>query len=321
VTEHGTSPWPPSRRAAAGMLIAAAGLTLAIAASGTPQQAAGVASITKRLIIDVPDWLRLTVLVALALAALLAVGMLVRVPRRRGKDEEGYEHTYEPPKLTASDYVFLTLLAAIPLAVAGGMLWFSHWFTSAGSSGEPHGPGVTTLEAPLPRSPALPSPEALLVHSPATGAVLATLALLISTGSLAFMLWLYFGHWSLRRSVEPVPPIVAGLDEAAAESLEELVRETDPRRAIVKCYGRFEAVLAAAHVPRAPWQTPTEFMRSVLKRCALPHLAVWELTRLFELARFSEHHLDGRERDTALGSLASIRQALQNKETRDGPET
>jgi hypothetical protein len=118
-----------------------------------------------------------------------------------------------------------------------------------------------------------------------------------------------------------VHPIVAGLDKAAAESLDDLLRETDPRNAIIKCYGRFEAVLAAAQVPRTPWQTATEFMRSVLKRCPLPHLAVWELTRLFELARFSEHRLGTRERDIALGALASIRQALQNKETTDGPET
>jgi hypothetical protein len=246
--------------------------------------------------------------------------MLVRVPRRRGKDEEGYEHIYEPPKLTTSDYLSLAFLAAIPFAAAAGMLWYSQWFTSAGPSGEPHGAGVATFEPPFSRWPALPSPEALLVHSPAIGAMLATLAFLFSIGSLAFMLWVCFGHWPLRRFLEPVRPIVAGLDKAAAESLEDLHREADPRSAIIKCYGRFE-VLAAAQVPRTAWQTPTEFMRSVLQRCPLPHLAVCELTRVFEVARFSEHDLGARERDIALGALASIRNALQNKETKDGCET
>jgi hypothetical protein len=299
--------------------VAATGLALAIAASGEPEQVAAVESIAKRLVIYIPEWLKLTVLLALGLAALLVLGLFARMSHKRRKDEESLELYYEPPKLTARDYVFLVLLAAIPLALAGSVLWFSHWLTSSGEvAGE--APGVTTPGTALPEPP-VHAPETVLVHAPGIGAIFGTLAIVIAVGALGFMLWLYFGDWLLRRSTGPLRPIMAGLDRAVAESLDDVLLEPDPRRAIIKCYGRFEAVLAAAHLARTPWQTPMEFMRSVLQRCPLPHLAVWELTRLFELARFSDHLLEAREREIAVSSLRSISQALQKQEDGRGPDT
>ena len=57
--------------------------------------------------------------------------------------------------------------------------------------------------------------------------------------------------------------------KAAEESLEELELGGDPRLAIIRCYARFERSLAAAEAPRAPWQTPMEFMRAVLSTLPL----------------------------------------------------
>jgi hypothetical protein len=273
------------------------------------------------LVVDIPDWLKLMVLLSLGLSALLVLGLLIRMPHKQRKDEEGYEHTYEPPKLTASDYVFLALLAAVPFTLAGGLLWLSHWYAQ---TGEPPGaalsPAIITPGAGPPK-PHVQAPGSMPVPAPAVSAVLGTLAILIAASVLGFMLWLYFGGWLLRRSAEPLRPIMAGLDRAVAQGLDDLLLEPDPRRAIIRCYGRFEAALAAVHLARTPWQTPMEFMRSVLQRCPLPNLAVWELTRLFELARFSEHPLDRREREIAVTSLRSISQALQKREAGYGPTT
>jgi hypothetical protein len=135
-------------------------------------------------------------------------------------------------------------------------------------------------------------------------------------GSLGVLLWVFFGdrlaRWwagpfSLRRS--------DALVEAVGESLDDLAREPDARIAIIKYYRRFEQVLARSRVPRAPWQTPTEFMRAALERLALPARAVQKLTQLFEVARFSVDPLGLADRATACESLDAIRASLEQEKT------
>jgi len=294
----------------AAVAVSATGVALALAATLAPEVTNSLQGTAKRLVIDVPDWLEVVVLLALGLATLLMFGLLVQASRKRKKDEDG-ERYYEPPKLTWSEYAFFSLLAVAPLVLAGGALWVSHWLTSSAEvAGSPSGGAQESY---------MQAPERVLVHTPGISAVIGTVALLISVGILGFMLWLYFGDWLVPRSSGPLPPMLVGLKKAVAESLDDVLREQDPRRAIIKCYSRFEAVLAAAHLPRTPWQAPMEFMRSVLQRCPLPHLAVFELTRLFELARFSDHPVDAREREIALASLKSISQALPKQEGADEP--
>jgi hypothetical protein len=299
-------------RLLAAVSVCASGLALALAGTGAREETNSLQGTGKRLVIDVPDWLEVIVLLALGLATLLMFGLLVQASRKRKEDEEGHKHYDEPPKLTWGDYVFLSLLAVAPLVFAGGTLWLSRWLmSSAEVAGAPSAGAQESY---------LQIPERVLVHSPGISAVLGTAALLIAVGILGFMLWLYFGDWLVPRSSGPLPPMMIGLKKAVADSLDDVLGEQDPRRAIIKCYGRFEAVLAAAHLPRTPWQTPMEFMRSVVQRCPLPQLAVWELTRLFELAQFSNHPVDAREREIALDSLKSISQALPKQEGADEPK-
>ena len=62
--------------------------------------------------------------------------------------------------------------------------------------------------------------------------------------------------------------------------------------------------------PRAPWQTPGEFMREAQRHLPIPAAAVERLTRLFELARFSDHPVLARDREVARDCLHEIRAAL-----------
>jgi Domain of unknown function (DUF4129) len=101
---------------------------------------------------------------------------------------------------------------------------------------------------------------------------------------------------------------------AADDAIEELDDEPDARRGILACYRRFEQAAARARVPRAPWQTPEEFMRDAGSRLPLPALAVERLTRLFELARFSHHPLRPADRDVARTCLADIRASLAGQD-------
>jgi hypothetical protein len=103
----------------------------------------------------------------------------------------------------------------------------------------------------------------------------------------------------------------APLAEAVDESLEDLRAEPDARRAIVRCYRRFEQALERSRVARAPWQTPMELMRDALGRLPLPGAPVSRLTRLFERARFSEEPMSSEDRDTAWDDLCAIRASLE----------
>jgi Domain of unknown function (DUF4129) len=286
--------------------VAAIGLALGIAATGAPVQLSSPPSIAKRLVIEVPVWLELVVLFSLGVASLLVLGLLVRARRKQPQDKRHYE----PPQLTTTGYVFLTVLVLMPFALAAGVLWFSAFWTNVSD-----GFSWTTPE-PLERTL-----EGDRIYSPGVSAIFGTFAIVISMGILGFMLWLYSGGWLLGRSGKPTGSVRTRLDGAVLMSLDDLIADGDARRSIIKCYGRFEVVLAAAHSARAPWQTPMEFMRSALQRYHLPRRAVWELTRLFELARFSEHSMGDHERQIAVSCLRSICEALQSQEVASAPDT
>jgi hypothetical protein len=141
----------------------------------------------------------------------------------------------------------------------------------------------------------------------------AILALAAGATALGLAIW-FASAGRLSRWLEddedddPAPP---PLVEAVEESLEDLRAETDPRRAITRCYARFERAAAASGLERMRWQTPLEFMRATLERTAAPAGAVIALTGLFELARFSDRPLGPPDRDRALAALDEIKAAIE----------
>ena len=145
--------------------------------------------------------------------------------------------------------------------------------------------------------------------------VFGSLAVMAGLGALGLALWSALGDRLVpdgpdADSAMPAVPLVTAVEE----SLDDLRAEGDPRRAIVRCYARFERVAADSGLERRPWLTPTEFMREVLARLSLPRAAVPTLTGLFELARFSHHPLGPPERDRAVDALHEIRSATATSE-------
>ncbi len=107
-----------------------------------------------------------------------------------------------------------------------------------------------------------------------------------------------------RSSEEPVAenaPVIQALDE----SLDDLRRERDVRRAIVACYARMERALASSGRGRGAHETPLEFLRRVLERVA--HEPGQVLTELFERARFSVEPMGETEKQSAIAALEALR--------------
>jgi hypothetical protein len=98
---------------------------------------------------------------------------------------------------------------------------------------------------------------------------------------------------------------------ALDESLDDLRREPDVRRAIIAAYARMERALAVAGIQRRPSETPTEYLARALQALDASIGAVTRLTDLFEWAKFSHHEPDESMRDEAIAALESVRDELR----------
>jgi uncharacterized membrane protein YccC len=95
--------------------------------------------------------------------------------------------------------------------------------------------------------------------------------------------------------------------DAVEESLDDLRRERDIRRAIIACYARMERALDRAGSARRPAEAPFEYLARVLERITANGTAARVLTELFERAKFGTEPMEEREKDRAIGALELLR--------------
>jgi hypothetical protein len=313
------SPRQPWDRSAVGWgSLAVAGLALGLVALGNARTAALDGAPGVRLALRLPDSLLATVFGLLSLAAVVLLLFIFQGGRRRRRkkgDEEEFQLDYEPPKvLPWAVAVMMLALALLPVALLVYALRVG-WVPSlewGGLGARP--PAGVSGAARAPGAPPTPVPsERPVVVAPAFGRTLGLVLLLAGVASFGLVVWLWLGDrlawWWGRPDAGPPPavPLIAAIED----SLEDLQREVDARRAVILCYRRFERWLGESGVPRAPWETPMEFLRRALGRLPIPSAATAALTRLFELSRFSHHALGAAERDAAVSALTAIRAALE----------
>lgn len=275
--------------------------SLVVGLAGLVRMAGPVAGIDDLTgIIRLPELVTGTIVTLFVLAVLVFLMDLVRRLRfrRRGEGEApvGPEAARVPPWLRT----LTQILSLLNLAVIAYLIWRGG-IPLAGLLAL--GQGAGSAGAPLSEPVGAPP---LVIWT------FGALALVAGLGALALALWVAFGDrlaewWEGADSEVPPSPLA----EAVEESLEDLRAEPDARRAIIRCYARFERVAAHSGVERKPWYTPMEFMREALQRLPVPRGAVPTLTGLFELARFSHRALGAGERDRALDALDEIKAAIE----------
>lgn len=104
--------------------------------------------------------------------------------------------------------------------------------------------------------------------------------------------------------------LAAAITEDAGEQ-ETLLRDGEPRNAIVAAWARFEQQGAAAGVPRKPWETSSEYVIRILDVAAADSGAVNRLAGIYREARFSPHPITEEHRAAALEALTVIRRSLE----------
>ena len=279
--------------------LAGGGLMLALGATVGPPHLPG-AEPGASLAIRLPDVVWMLVLGLFALSFLLLLSL--QRPRRPVEDDLENVKVRRAPRPSA-------VLASLPILLL--MLLFIYWAWTRWAPGTAH-----PLEAPL---AALAGLLDLLAQArkpatsvPAFDYAVGGLVLLLALATFAVMLLVVFAERILRWWDRPGPGgALSPLDAVVAESLEDLRAEPDARAAIIRAYRRFELALSGARLPRATWQTPSEFMTTVLARAAIPPAPVARLTALFELARFSDRPLGADARATACDCLDEVKTALE----------
>jgi hypothetical protein len=93
--------------------------------------------------------------------------------------------------------------------------------------------------------------------------------------------------------------------------IEDLRSIRDPRAAVIACYARMERFFRAKGMRRQPSDTPLEFIARALRAHKVDGPSPLDLTRLFELARFSDHPVDEKMRADALAALEDVRARLE----------
>ena len=279
---------------AASLLI---GLAAVVRMGGPP--ADGFADLTG--VIRLPSRVTATIVALFTLAAVVFVVDIARRARRRRPEEGEPALVPEPVRIPPWMRAVTQVLSLVYFVALGYLLWrrgvpFMSMMLGAGGGAMD---GVAQ--------------EAPLVAPPLVNWTFGILALVAGLGALAFALWVAFGDrladWFESRASDdaPRPPLTAAVED----SLEDLRGEPDARRAIIRCYSRFERAAADSGLARDPWLTPMEFMRETLNRLPVPRAAVPTLTGLFELARFSHRPLGQAERSRALEALDEIKAAIE----------
>jgi hypothetical protein len=282
-------------------LVCCVGLLLAIAGGFALPEGTAVENWAVRIWVPLPHWLVVAAVASFSIACLIVIAMTRPWRRIHRQEEDELEKEAEPaPPWMAALMFLLSLTQAAMLIAAIFWLAQSDFLEILGFGRMMAGDPTTAVAASeVPWVPA----------SPVTTGLIGTLALLAGFGSLAFVLWVFFGG-RLRRPPGNSAHSHGPLAAAVEDSLDDLRREPDARTAIIRIYGNFERALADASLPRRAWETPVEFMRVVLMRLRLPAAAVRSLTEVFERARFSSHPIGATERDSAWRSLLEIRGAL-----------
>jgi hypothetical protein len=99
--------------------------------------------------------------------------------------------------------------------------------------------------------------------------------------------------------------------QAVDESLDDLRRERDVRRAIIACYARMERAFERSGSPRRPHEAPFEFLARVLEGVAREPGLV--LTELFERAKYSVEPMEETDKERAISALEQLRTELASR--------
>lgn len=146
--------------------------------------------------------------------------------------------------------------------------------------------------------------------------VVIIVALILLFGIIFGLGWLFLAWWDRRprrserpvRVAEPVPELLAGVDEAQRRLL-----GGQPANAIVACWMAVEEAAARSGVPPLISDTSAEFTLRLLDSLDVDSEALEQLSLLYRKARFGSDPIGEDQREIAAGYLQRIRNDLDTR--------
>ncbi len=98
---------------------------------------------------------------------------------------------------------------------------------------------------------------------------------------------------------------------ALGDSIDQIERDSDARRAIIRAYAQMEHAFDDAGIPRRPHEAPFEYLGRALRGLRVSPPAAERLAALFERARFSKHVVGADAKHEAIGALRKVERQMQ----------
>jgi hypothetical protein len=98
---------------------------------------------------------------------------------------------------------------------------------------------------------------------------------------------------------------------AMGDSIAQIERDPDARRAIIRAYAQMEHAFDDAGIPRRPHEAPFEYLGRALRGLRVNPPAAGRLAALFERARFSQHVVGAETKHEAIGALREVERQMQ----------
>jgi hypothetical protein len=238
-------------------------------------------------------------IIVTVIAVVLLIGLVVLLGWRPKQFDP-------PPSRWWRDLVMLTLFAGILWLFA---LQWEDWFQRARELRERADPATAGTTAPTDLQKKLrelePERSARFRWEAA-----AAIIVLAGAGGAALVLLNRRRRLADRISV-PEAEVAQALASAMDASIDDLQRESDPRRAVIRAYAQMEGVLANHGYPRRAYEAPFEFLARILRELRVRAAAALALTELFERARFSHHAIDLAMKEEAIEALVAVRDDLR----------
>lgn len=242
----------------------------------------------------------------LALAVLAGLVYALWGGRRRKRRDDEPAWVFE--QLPVPWWERLLMLAVVLLPVAAlvtAVVFVAHRAGRRAAPARPSAPGVTSPHPAAHPGTAVPVPPGgpVLVHWWVWG----VLAAVAAAAAVIVAVRRRLGRARDGRVRETAPP---WLPAAIDETLAEIEREGDPRRAVIRAYVGMERALARHGLGRRPFETPQEYLARALVAIRVSGPAGERLTGLFQRARFSEHPIEAQMKQDAIMALAAVRDEL-----------
>jgi hypothetical protein len=98
---------------------------------------------------------------------------------------------------------------------------------------------------------------------------------------------------------------------AVGDSIDQIERDPDSRRAIIRAYAQMEHAFDDAGIPRRSYEAPFEYLGRALRGLRVSPPAAGRLAALFERARFSQHVVGAETKHEAIGALREVEREMQ----------